>query len=104
MDIVTSKNNVPVRLTEERWLHITEEHSEMAGHYFEVLKTLTEPEIIYEGKTDEYIAVKEIEKGKYILVVYKEINKKDGFVITAFLTKQKRQLERRKIIWKQHRN
>jgi len=104
VDIVTSKNNVPVRLTEERWLHITEEHSEMAGYYFEVLKTLTEPEIIYEGKTDEYIAVKEIEKGKYILVVYKEINKKDGFVITAFLTKQKRQFERRKIIWKQHRN
>lgn len=104
MDIAISKNKVPIRLTAERWIHITEENSEMAGYYFEVLKTLTEPEIIYEGKTDEYIAVKEIEKGKYILVVYKEINKKDGFVITAFLTKQKRQLERRKIIWKQHRN
>ncbi|MHC1610492.1 MAG: hypothetical protein ACXQTW_02655 [Candidatus Methanospirareceae archaeon] len=31
---LTSKNGVPIRLTDERWLHITEEHSEMAGYYF----------------------------------------------------------------------
>jgi len=28
MEIVKSKNNVSIRLPEERWLHITEEHSE----------------------------------------------------------------------------
>jgi len=43
MDIVKSKNNVSIRLTEERWFHITEEHSEMAGYYFEVLETVEEP-------------------------------------------------------------
>jgi len=32
MDVVKSKSNVPIRLTEERWFHITEEYSEMAGH------------------------------------------------------------------------
>jgi len=26
MDVVKSKNDVPIRLTEERWFHITEEH------------------------------------------------------------------------------
>ena len=36
MEIVHSKNGVPIRLTEERWLHITEEHSEMAGYYLSV--------------------------------------------------------------------
>jgi len=51
MDIATSKNGVQIRLTEERWFHITEEHSEMAGYYFEVLETVEEPEVIYEGKT-----------------------------------------------------
>ena len=67
MDIVKSKNGVPIRLTEERWIHITEEHSEMAGYYFEVLETVKEPEAIYEGKMGgECIAVREIEKGKYI--------------------------------------
>lgn len=104
MDIAISKNKVPIRLTAERWIHITEEHSEMAGYYFEVLETLTEPEIIYEGKTGEYIAAKEIEKGKYILVVHKEVNKEDVFVITAFLTRQRKQLEGRKMIWKRSPN
>jgi len=71
MEIVKSKNGVPIRLTEERWIHITEEHSEMAGYYFEVLETVKEPEAIYEGKMGECIAVREIEKGKYIVVVYR---------------------------------
>lgn len=83
MDVVASKNSVPIRLTEERWFHITEEHSEMAGYYFEVLETVEEPEAIYEGKTGECISVREIEKGKYIVVVYRELSKEDGFVITA---------------------
>jgi len=38
MDVVKSKNNVPVRLPEERWFHITEEHSEMAGYILKFLK------------------------------------------------------------------
>ncbi len=99
MDITKSKNNVPIRLTEEGWFHITEEHSEMAGYYFEVLETLEEPEAIYEGKAGECIAVRGIEKGKYIVVVYRELSKEDGFVITAFLTRRKTQLERRRKIW-----
>jgi hypothetical protein len=100
MDITKSKNNVPIRLTEEGWFHITEEHSEMAGYYFEVLETLEEPEAIYEGKAGECIAVRGIEKGKYIVVVYRELSKEDGFVITAFLTRRRKQLERRRKIWK----
>ena len=35
-----------------------------------------------------------------MLLIYREINKKDGFIITAFITKKKKQFERRKIIWK----
>ena len=103
MDVVKSKNGVPIRLTEERWIHITEEHSEMAGYYFEVLETVKEPEAIYEGKMGECIAVREIEKGKYIVVVYRELSKEDGFVITAFLTRRKKQLERRRKIWQKRR-
>ncbi|MBI5193681.1 MAG: hypothetical protein HZA08_09610 [Nitrospirae bacterium] len=40
MDIVQSKNSVPIRLNENRWLHITEEHSEMAGYYFRRIKQI----------------------------------------------------------------
>jgi len=101
VEIVKSKNGVPIRLTEQRWFHITEEHSEMAGYYFEVLETLQEPNAIYEGKEGELLAVKEIELGKYLIVVYREISKEDGFVITAFLTRRIMQIERRTKLWPQ---
>ena len=101
MIIGYSKNGVPIRLTDEKWLHITEEHSEMAGYYFEALETVEEPDAIYEGKMGECIAVREIDKGKYIVVVYRELSKEDGFVIAAFLTRRRRQFERRRKIWGQ---
>jgi hypothetical protein len=99
MDIVRSKNNMSIRLPEARWFHITEEHSEMAGYYFEVLETVENPEMIYEGNAGEYLAVKELETDKYMVVVYREVSKTDGFIITAFLTKRKGQLERRRKLW-----
>ena len=39
MDIVISKNSIPIRLTDERWAHITEEHCDLAGLRLEVLDT-----------------------------------------------------------------
>lgn len=96
MDIVKSKNGVSIRLTDERWFHITEEHSEMAGSYFEVLETVEIPEAIYLGKAEELLAVREIVPGKYLVVVYKETSNEDGFIITAFFT---RKIIKRKKLW-----
>jgi hypothetical protein len=78
-------------------------NSEMAGYYFEVLETVEQPEAVYQGKAGESLAVKEVEKDKYIVVVYREVSSEDGFVITAFLTKRKRQLERRPKLWPQQK-
>lgn len=44
---IKSKNNIKIRLTDERWRHITEKHSELAGYYFDVLETITDPDYIY---------------------------------------------------------
>ena len=77
MTAAKSVNGVRIRLTSERWVHITEEHCEMAGYFFEVLEALEEPEV----------------------VVYKEQTSEEGFVITAFLTKRFRQLARRTRVW-----
>ena len=71
----------------------------MAGYYFEVLEAVEEPEAVYEGRAGECIAAREVEKGKYIVVVYRELGRVDGFVITAFLTRRRKQLERRRKIW-----
>ena len=94
-----SVSGVPIRLTEERWLHITEEHCELAGYSSEVLETIANPEAVYEGTAGELLAARQIEPGKYLVVVYREQTSTDGFVITAFLTRRRRQLERRKKLW-----
>jgi hypothetical protein len=97
-DIGRSKNGVPVRLTDERWAHIVEEHAEMAGLRYDVLETITDPSMILEGHYGVLMAVREISKAKYLVVVYRETGR-DGFIITSFVTRRKRFLAKRKTIW-----
>lgn len=101
-NITYSVNNVPVRLTDERWSHIVENHDNMAGYYFDVLETVANPTWLFEGDEDELWAVKLISKRKAFLVIYKELkDRNDGFIITAFLTTKISKLLKRKIIWQQ---
>lgn len=89
MEVVNSKNDVPIRLTDERWLHITEEHNELAGYYFDVLETISDAEAIYEGREGECIAIKSLEKDKkYMIVVYKREVKKMDLLSLHFLQKE----------------
>ena len=97
--VVTSRNNVPIRLTDERWAHIVEEHCELAGMREEVLQTISEAERVLAGGAAEMLAVRMVETGKAIVVVYREVNEADGFVITAFLTKRLASLDRRQQLW-----
>ncbi len=97
-ETVTSRKAVSVRLTDEHWTHIAEEHAELSGMRSEVLRTVENPARIYAGKAGELLAAKEIEPGKWLVVVYREL-RDDGFVITAFLTRRIATLERRKQPW-----
>ncbi|MBS3156821.1 hypothetical protein J4442_01445 [Candidatus Woesearchaeota archaeon] len=95
-----SRNKVKIRLTEERWFHIVESHDYMSGLSEVVLETINNPEEILEGIKDEFIAVQKF-KSKYIIVIYKEVSKEDGFVITAFITSKINKVKNnRKSIWK----
>ena len=93
-----SKNGISIRLTEERWTHIADEHGELAGLRLDVLKAVEEPQRIVAGGGGELLAVREFDLGKYIVVVYRE-QENDGFIITAFLTRRIGSLERRKQVW-----
>ncbi len=95
---VTSRNGVLVRLTHERWAHVTDEHNELAGLRLVVLETVAEPERVLAGGAGELLAVREYHSGKWLVVVYRE-PERDGFVITAFLTRRMRSLERRSQLW-----
>jgi len=91
-------SGIPIRLTDERWEHITEEHPEFLDKESEVLRTIEKPEKIYEGNNGELLAVRETEPKKFIVVVYKE-TPPEGYIITAFYTRRIRSLQRRKQIW-----
>ena len=96
--VAISKNGVPIRLTDERWCHVAEEHCELAGYRMEVLQRVADPERVLAGGAGELLAVRHVESGKCLVVVYREYQE-DGFVITAFLTRRARSLERRTQIW-----
>ncbi len=98
IDIVTSRNNISIRLTKERWTHILEEHGELAQLQQQILDTVAKPSRILAGGEGELLALHETEPGKWLIVVYRE-NNDDGFIITAFLTRRERSLNRRKQLW-----
>ena len=98
METVLSKNKIPIRLTDERWAHITDEHCELAGMRLEILETVAESKRILAGNQNERLAMREIEPGKYLVMVYRELDH-DGFSITAFSTRRVQSLLRRKQVW-----
>ena len=49
MDTVISKAGVPIRLTDERWFHIVENHDDLAGYYDQVLEAVEDPDFILQG-------------------------------------------------------
>jgi hypothetical protein len=99
MDFAISKKNIPIRLTNERWHHISTGHPEMADFYYEIFETIENPIIIYRGNSGELIALSKEHQpsGKFFVVVYKEMNSNDGFVITAYLSNKQTFLKRRKL-------
>ena len=102
MIVFNSINNIPIRLTNERWEHIISRHIEMTNEKDRVIETIESPDFIQKGDLNEKLAVKLYKQTsldvKYLVVVYKEISAIDGFVLTAYYTRKPS--ERRKILWK----
>jgi hypothetical protein len=96
VNICYSVNDVPIRLTHERWYHIIESHDDLASYFFEVLDTVENPEFIMKGNKGTLKAAKNMGKDKWLTVVYREITKTDGFVITAYFLDKKPKGE---VIW-----
>jgi hypothetical protein len=75
-----------------------EEHHELASLRSEVMEAIANPTAIFAGNRSELLAVREVEPGKYLVVVYRE-SQQDGFIITAFLTRRGHALRRRQQLW-----
>lgn len=98
METANSINGIPIRLTYERWFHIVENHDELSSRFHEVLDVVENPDIIIRGNKGVLKAAKNIGRKKWLTVVYRELSKHDGFVITAYILDDKPKGE---IIWRQ---
>jgi hypothetical protein len=101
MDIAISKAGVPIRLTDERWHHIVENHDDLAGYYDDVLITVEDPDFILRGYGGALVAVRSLGRRKFLGVIYRELSRKDGFIITAYFTTQ---ISRRLILWRKEQH
>lgn len=96
MDIAYSIDGVPIRLTAERWLHIVENHDDVAGYYDEVLMTVESPDLILPGHRGSLMAVQNFGRRRYLMVIYRQVSSDDGFIVTAFFTDS---VDRKKALW-----
>jgi len=97
MEVAYSVNRVPIRLTDERWSHIVNAHDDMAGYDDDCLQVIEEPDLILMGRQGSLKAVKGYGRNRYLVVVYREMDHNDGFVITAYFV---RRIDRRRIVWR----
>ena len=96
--IASAKSGLTIRLTKERWQHITEGHPELLHLQPEIIQTIEDPDKILEGNNNELLAIKMLSDNKHLVTIYKEVQE-DGFVITAYLTKRINSLNKRKEVW-----
>ncbi|PIV54212.1 hypothetical protein COY52_10800 [Candidatus Desantisbacteria bacterium CG_4_10_14_0_8_um_filter_48_22] len=88
-----------ITLSQQRWIHIIQEHPEVKEYIKEIETVLKDPDLIKESKKDRevylyYRFFKEILKGKYIIVVVKKIML--SFVVTCYITDR---IKEGDIIW-----
>ncbi len=100
MAVLTDFEGRSVRLTDERWAHISE-HPEMAEMRTSVEHTLREPETVVQSLSDREARLyyrfyeRTLVRGKHLCVVVKLLDD-DAFVVTAYLTDR---VKRGSIIW-----
>lgn len=85
LDIVESVKGVPIRLTDERWEHILDGHPFLSGYYDKILSTIENPKFILRGHHRSKIAVNNYGRKRWLHVVYREISRDDGFIISAYI-------------------
>ena len=100
MAVLTDYEGRAIRLTEERWRHISE-HPEMLGMRGALEETLKAPEVVHESMSDFAAHLyyrfyhRTMVGGKYLCAVVK-LENEDAFVVTAYLTDR---VKRGRVVW-----
>jgi len=91
MPILVNNKKEFIRLTDERYSHIENDHPEMKGQLLRMEETLTAPETVEVSKSDSSVELyyrfysKTPVTSKYMCVVVKS-NGEDKFIITSYFT------------------
>jgi len=98
-----SKNNILIRLTDERINHIIKNHPETKDCIALFIETIENPDMIVGGDYGELLAIKLYKKtpvtqNKYLIIVYKETSNLDGSILTAYFSRGLN--KKRSVIWK----
>src|SRR5260370_26112380 len=88
VELVYSVNDMPIRLTDERWEHIISNKSYMAAYFERMLDSVEHPTWILQGYAGAFVAVVSLGRQRYLHVVYRELSQEDGFIVTAFLAQK----------------
>ena len=83
LGLAISVNDVPIRLTEERWKHIVNKHVDLLNYQEDILSVVEKPEAIYRGQRGTLIAIRSYGRRGLLAVFYRETSPQDGFIITA---------------------
>jgi hypothetical protein len=89
-----------MRLPQERWEHIVSNKPYMEAYYEKVLDAVERPTWVLQGYAGALVAVRTLGKQKYLHVVYRELSRNDGFIITAFIAYK---VNKRAIVWPKKR-
>jgi len=63
-----------------------------------ILDAVRKPDRVVLSEDGEHLALREIQPGKHLVVVYREFES-DGFIITAFTTRRLTTINRRPQLW-----
>lgn len=97
LGIATSINDVPVRLTDERWYHIVDSHPEMTSLREAVLDAVENPDYILQSRRGAFAAVVLLGNQAWLHVFYVEKSTRDGFIVSARI---ERQMDKARIVWR----
>lgn len=90
--VITDSSGRKIRLTEEQWKHIMQDHQEIAPYLEEMKETLSNPTTIttfhYDDKVKYYCRYFKSRQSaaKYLLIIAKYLNG-DGFIITSYFVR-----------------
>ena len=91
--IVKSRSGAQIRLTERQWKHIITARPQLEDFQDEILKTIEDPDEVYAPPPrvrpqlhalKKFRLLRNVGLNENLVVVYREISPREGFIITAF--------------------